>query len=237
LNFIFIFDQETHTITDMAIYRFRVTFEDHDEVSRDVEIRATQSFDDLHHAIHSAIGFDASKPASFYMSDDHWTKGKEISNRELNETEKENVTTFRKSRLCDYIADPHQKIYYVFDPVEKWSFRVELIKILAQEEIGVFYPRCTKVNGEAPKQYISTAPPAVPSPEDFDPDTIDDILDDEDDFEEDEDTTEEVVAEADEVKGMGELDTNEESEESDDDEFETADDEMSEDDMRENEEF
>jgi hypothetical protein len=221
----------------MAIYRFRVTFEDHDEVSRDVEIRANQSFEDLHHAIHSAIGFDGSKQASFYMSDDHWTKGNEITNRELTDTEKETISSFRKSRLRDYIADPHQKIYYLFDPVAQWAFRIELVKILPQEEIGVFYPRCTKVNGEAPKQYIQTVPTVAPPLEDFDPDAIDDILDDEDDFEEDgDDTQEEVVAGAEDVSGMGELDTNEESSDSED-EFETADDDVSEDDGRESDDY
>ena len=73
----------------MAIYRFRVTFEDQDDVTRDIEIRSTQTFEDLHHGIHSAIGFDASKQASFYLSDDHWTKGQEFTNRELKENEKE----------------------------------------------------------------------------------------------------------------------------------------------------
>lgn len=221
----------------MAIYRFRITFEDHDEVSRDVEIRATQSFEDLHHAIHSAIGFDASKQASFYMSDDHWTKGNEITNRELKEAEKETVAALRKARLCDYIADPHQKIYYIFDPETQWSFRVELVKILAQEEIGVFYPRCIKVNGEAPRQYVQTTPVAVPTPEDFDPDAMDDILDDEDDFEEEADEGEEMVAEAEDVKDMGELDTNEEEGESSDEDFETAGDEMSDDESRDNDDF
>ena len=71
----------------MATYRFRATFEDFDDITRDIEIRSTQSFEDLHQAIHSAIGFDASKPASFYLSDDNWKKGKEFTTRVLNEEE------------------------------------------------------------------------------------------------------------------------------------------------------
>ena len=137
----------------MAIYRFRVTFEDQDDVARDIEIRSTQTFEDLHHGIHSAIGFDASKQASFYLSDDHWTKGQEFTNRELKESEKENIFAFRKSRLCDYISDPHQKIYYIFDPEAQWAFLIEMIKIVPSEELNASYPRCIKINGEAPKQY------------------------------------------------------------------------------------
>lgn len=152
----------------MANYRFRVTFEDHDEVSRDIEVRSTQTFEDFHFAIHNSIGFDASKPASFYMSDDNWKKGKEITNKDVSEEQLPQLSLMRKARMCDYIADPHQKIYYIFDFQNPWTFRVELIKINREEEPGASYPRTVKSTGEAPKQYntLTTAP--LPLPEDFD---------------------------------------------------------------------
>jgi hypothetical protein len=152
----------------MAVYRFRITFEDFDDIHRDIEIKSTQTFEDLHLALHSAIGFDASHAASFYMSDDYWKKGKEITSRELSEEEKQKISQIRKSRLCDFISDPHQKIYYVFDFNAMWSFRIELTKIIVNEEIGASYPRCIKVTGEAPKQYGVTNLGAIPEPEDFD---------------------------------------------------------------------
>ncbi len=162
----------------MAVYRFRVTFEDFDDIHRDIEIKSTQTFEDLHHAIHNSIGFDATNPASFYMSDDYWKKGKEITRRELNETEKPKVALMKKARLCDFIADPHQKIYYLFDFNAVWTFRIELVKIFVNEEIGANYPRCVKVTGEAPKQYGVTNLGAIPEPEDFDENLV--ALEDED---------------------------------------------------------
>ena len=152
----------------MAVYRFRVTFEDFDDIHRDIEIKSTQNFEDLHHVIHNSIGFDAAKPASFYMSDDYWKKGKEITTRDLNEEEKSKIALMKKARLCDFIADPHQKIYYLFDFIAMWTFHVELTKIIVNEEIGAGYPRCIKVAGEAPRQYGVTNLGAVPDPEDFD---------------------------------------------------------------------
>lgn len=152
----------------MATYRFRITFEDHDDVSRDIEIRSTQTFDDLHHAIHSSIGFDASKPASFYMSDDNWKKGREITTKDINEEDGEKIHSVRKARLCDYIIDPHQKIYYVFDFTTPWTFRIELVKINRDEDMSANYPRCLKATGEAPKQYQTVNIATLPVPEDFD---------------------------------------------------------------------
>ena len=64
----------------MATYRFRVTFEDFDDITRDIEIRSTQTFEEFHYAIQNAIGFDASKPTSFFLSDDNCKKGKEMKN-------------------------------------------------------------------------------------------------------------------------------------------------------------
>src|SRR5215470_4366321 len=100
----------------MAIYKFRITFEEHEDVSRDLEIKSTQSFEELHSAILSSIGFDNKQTASFFMSDDNWKKGREISLAEKSNTEQK-ISVMKKSRLCDFIADPHQKIYYIYDTV------------------------------------------------------------------------------------------------------------------------
>ncbi|MFZ7116673.1 MAG: IS1096 element passenger TnpR family protein [Bacteroidota bacterium] len=165
----------------MATYRLRVIIEDHEEVVRDIEIKSTQTFEELHHAIHTSIGFDGSKSASFYMSDDNWKKGKEITNKDLTEAETETKAKMKNARLCDFIIDPHQKIYYVFD-LGVWTFRIELVKINREEDQHAKYPRCIKSSGEAPKQYGNTLAAALPIPEDFDSlEDLDDAEDDEDD--------------------------------------------------------
>ena len=63
------------------IYRFRVIL-DHDsegDVFRDIEIRETDSLEDLHNAITQSFGFDGLEMASFYLSNDQWDQGEEIS--------------------------------------------------------------------------------------------------------------------------------------------------------------
>ena len=42
----------------MALYRFRVTFEDYDEVMREIDIKSNQTFEDLHRAIHQSTGYN-----------------------------------------------------------------------------------------------------------------------------------------------------------------------------------
>ncbi|MBK6986951.1 MAG: hypothetical protein IPI10_10970 [Bacteroidetes bacterium] len=165
----------------MATYRLRVIIEDHEEVVRDIEIKSTQTFNDLHLSIHNSIGFDSDKPASFYMSDDNWKKGKEITNKNLSEAEEATKARMKNARLCDFIVDPHQKIYYMFDS-GLWTFRIELIKINRDEDQYAQYPRCIKSSGEAPKQYGTTLAAALPIPDEFD--SMEDL--DDDDGDEDE---------------------------------------------------
>ena len=63
----------------MAVYKFKVWFEDNEDVVRVIEVKSTQTFLDLHNAIQDSVGFDKSQLASFYVSDDQWKKGLEIT--------------------------------------------------------------------------------------------------------------------------------------------------------------
>ncbi len=156
----------------MIIYRFRISFEEFDDIHRDIEIRSDQTFEQFHLAIQESIGFDASKTASFYMSNDNWKKGQEIASKQIVDEKGTSVRNMRDSLLCDYIADPHQKIYYAFDLPSQWTFYIELIKILPDTDPSRKYPLCVKVHGDAPKQYVVIeAPKGVP-----DPDFLDDDL-------------------------------------------------------------
>ena len=144
----------------MALYRFKVIFEDYDEVIRVIDIKSTHTFFDLHIAIQDSIGFDKSQLASFYLSDDQWKKGYEITIENMHTTEDmadENyipTPVMKESRLCDFINDPHQKFVYVFDFLNMWTLYVELTDIVLSENPKLNYPACIKTVGLAPKQYI-----------------------------------------------------------------------------------
>jgi hypothetical protein len=127
----------------MPAFKFRITFEDIEDVSRDIEIKPNQNFEDFHFAIQRAIGFDAKHKAEFYLSDDMWRKGKKVSFEKLNKIE-----------LIDVIDNPHQKFIYEYDDAN-WVLNIELFKIVPDES-NFEYPRCVKSVGKAPKQYKKT---------------------------------------------------------------------------------
>lgn len=185
------------------VYRFRIVFEDYDDVSRDIDVKSTQNFEDLHHTIQASIGFDGSKSASFYCTSDTWIKEQEIALEKRKDKNGNQIALMKASRLCDFISDPHQKFIYVSDYDANWSFQMQLIKILPTVDLTKTYPLCAKSVGEAPKQYAN--PVAKPVIADEDAEEL--LLIDEPGEEETKDSLlgdEEDGVEADELEGMGE---------------------------------
>jgi hypothetical protein len=153
---IFYFCKKTYT---MSVYRFKVYFEDDESVVREIEIKSTQNFEDFHRVIQKAINFDDAHPASFYISNDTWRKGKEIK-LQRNKNALQKALWMHENKIASYIEDPHQKMIYEFDPDNgNWVLLVELAKILPDSPID--YPRINKSMGTAPVQYKITTPVEV----------------------------------------------------------------------------
>src|SRR3984885_14209469 len=154
----------------MALYRFRITFEDYDDVVREIDVKSNQTFEDLHRAIHQSTGYNSEYPSSFYISNDQWIKGKEITYLPNQKRIDRGVSLMNKVKLLSYIDDPHQKFYYTFNFDRPFDFHVELMKIILEDTPGVTYPAVIKSVGEAPKQFanVLTTPIAAPEGDDFD---------------------------------------------------------------------
>ncbi|HTB32127.1 MAG TPA: hypothetical protein VK808_08885 [Bacteroidia bacterium] len=148
----------------MAVYRFKVYFEDDESIIREIEIRSTQTFEDFHKIIQASIGFDGAHPTSFYVSNDNWRRGKEIILLHKSHSNGLKGTWMHETKLSAYMEDPHQKFIYEFDPDgSNWVLLVELMKIIP--EASVTYPRVNKTIAAAPAQYKVTSPAEIPPAE------------------------------------------------------------------------
>jgi len=135
----------------MAIYRFRISFEDFDEVVREIDIKSNQTFEDLHKAIHRSTGYSPERSSSFYVSTDNWIKGDEIAYLPTQRKIDRGVAYMEKSRLSSFIEDPHQKFYYIYNFDRPFDFHVELIRIILETDPNIEYPFLVRSIGEAPK--------------------------------------------------------------------------------------
>lgn len=146
----------------MAIYRFRVTFEDYDDIIREIDVLSTHTFLDLHHAIHQSTGYNPEVSSSFYISNDQWMKGEEIAYLPSKRKEERGIVLMENSKLNKFIDDPHQKFYYTYNFDRPFDFHVQLIKIL-KEENGKTYPLTVKTVGLAPKPFGAAVIPTEAS--------------------------------------------------------------------------
>lgn len=137
----------------MAILKFRIYFEDDDSIYRDVAIRHTQSFFELHEAILRAYEFDNKHKATFFRSNDHWQRGREISLDVYEKDYKAPPLLMKDTAVGNEIKNPGQKFIYNYDFNKNWSFLVELINVSKEENAKLSYPATVRTEGIAPSQY------------------------------------------------------------------------------------
>lgn len=137
----------------MAILKFRIYLEDDESVYRDILIRHSHNFSDLHLAILKSFEFDSKHKATFYRSNDHWQKGKEIT---LEKYDKEYIVEpllMSETLVGSEIKDPNQKFVYHYDFNKYWTYLIELISVSKEEDAKMVYPFISRVEGIAPSQY------------------------------------------------------------------------------------
>jgi hypothetical protein len=137
----------------MAILKFRAYFEEDDSVYRDVVIRHTQSFFDLHEAILKGFEFDTKHDATFYRSNDNWQRGREISLQKYDKAYKAPPLLMKETTIGSEIKDTNQKFIYVYDFNKNWTFLVELINVSKEENPKMTYPAVLRKEGIPPSQY------------------------------------------------------------------------------------
>ncbi|WP_338733075.1 IS1096 element passenger TnpR family protein [Mangrovimonas cancribranchiae] len=133
------------------IYRFRIVLDNdtEDDIFRDLEIRETDTLEDLHNTITQSFGFDGSEMASFYVSNDEWEQGEEISLFDLSDNG--NARLMNETTLNDVVHEAQTKLIYVYDFLSLWTFFVELAEIVDEAE-GTDYPNLMFVHGQIPDE-------------------------------------------------------------------------------------
>jgi hypothetical protein len=137
----------------MAVLKFRIYLEEDDSVYRDVVVRHTQPFLQLHYGILKAYEFDNKHQATFYRSNDSWQHGREISLQKYDKAYKVEPLLMESTTIGSEIRDPNQKFVYVYDFLKNWTFLIELINVSKEENGRTEFPALVKTEGIGPSQY------------------------------------------------------------------------------------
>ena len=128
------------------IYRIRIILDVKEDVFRDIEIEATSTLEDLHHAITQSFGFLGNEMASFYKSNESWNQGEELPLESM-----EKGFNMRDEPLNKIFTSSQHHLIYVYDFLNLWTFFVEL-KETANVISGSSYPNLIHSEGDVPEE-------------------------------------------------------------------------------------
>lgn len=132
----------------MSVYKFRVAYEDDENIHRDIEIIPSQTMRDLDEAIVDAFKLPKERICHLYGSNDRWQKVKEIDLKPKAVKKGKDISI---PMVLQFIDAPHQKFLYTFEGNrQEFNLLIELISILSKEEIGKKYPAVVKSAGPSP---------------------------------------------------------------------------------------
>lgn len=141
----------------MSALKFRVLIDStSNEVFRDILIDEKATFEMLYRAILDSYQFSHDQMASFYMSNENWDKGFEISLFDMAFGEDPNDIlpgVMSECSLQDYMQDDDQRIILVHDFIRMWIFLIELI---GQEPVAPEHPKVVLTVGNAPAESSRT---------------------------------------------------------------------------------
>ena len=138
----------------MAGLKFRVLLDskDQEKVFRDILISDSDNFETFYKAIISSFRFEGDQMASFYMSNDDWDKGHEISLMDMSYDDDsiDAIPSVMKNAIIkDFIEEPDQKIILVYDFLRMWIFLAELV---GYEKEAPVEPQVLMAMGMAPPE-------------------------------------------------------------------------------------
>ena len=131
------------------IFNFRMLSDEVDNFRREISIDADATFLDLKNAICDSVNFDKSQMCSFFLCDQDWEKGREITMEDMGSDSDEEIYLMDETILSDYVDDG-QRLIFVFDYMTDRCFFLEMKKSVPGKNLKD--PVCVASMGQPPVQ-------------------------------------------------------------------------------------
>lgn len=151
------------------IYKFRMISGDKKVFLRDFEIDSNQTFLAFHQLIQRNLRFDSSQLASFFLADENWNKGLELTLIDMENDGGPAAIPMDSIKIKEIIKERKERLLYVYDILNDNLFFTELMDIYPPD-CAVKYPICSASIGEPPVQleFIANSKFSVIDEENFD---------------------------------------------------------------------
>lgn len=131
----------------MAIYKFRVFYEEDDNIYRDIEMKPVQTFFDLQQGIIKSYNLADESQSYLFQSNDNWKKGKAMP---LQNPHQKKGNELAVLQVGNYIDDPHQHFIFEFNGKQEFVFLIELLSLLPTDDKKKEYPFISRSVGPSP---------------------------------------------------------------------------------------
>jgi hypothetical protein len=135
------------------IFAFEISSPENSDFKRVIHIKSDDTFEDLHRMIQDSSNFDQSQVASFFKTDDQWSKQVEIGLLTSGEKNSK-ILSMYNSILDEHISEIGEKLVYVFDFFNDRFFYVELKEKFMKTDLKEPFVAYEKDN--APSQFLTT---------------------------------------------------------------------------------
>lgn len=161
-------------------YIIRVVMDTEDDVIRDVLIDPRQSLRELHELILKGFELAEGEMASFFLSDQEWNQGEEISLIDF-DAPLPDARFMQDVTIADVLSETGDRLIYVYDMLNLWTFFLE---VLSTDEKSS-EDKIVAITGTRPDEAPLKNMESIGDDMDMFNDTSMESLDDMDDWEED----------------------------------------------------
>jgi hypothetical protein len=130
------------------MYKIRIILDSKEDVIRTVLVDNSINLEELHLTIARSFGFKGQEMASFYRTDSEWNQGEEIPL--FNMAEAGVGISMATEILKDSLPQENDKLIYVYDFLNMWTFYVDVIAI--SEDTQSDTPKTILSVGEIPSE-------------------------------------------------------------------------------------
>ena len=134
------------------LYRIKFISEEVDGFFRELLIESDGTFLDLNEAVLAACNYSDDQMTSFYVCDNEWERGVQITREDVSDpdNEEEDVFLMERTPLSEFINEEGQRLEYVFDPFSCRSFFLQVKEIITGRHLEA--AELVREGGEPPVQ-------------------------------------------------------------------------------------
>lgn len=136
----------------MSLFKFRVVWDEDDNISRDIEILSSQSFMEFHLFIQKCFGLNKDWSASFYVINNLGKRAYEINSLVEKNLKSAPALSCNRTPIGAMVTSADQEFIYAVMNTQEWDFRINLLTIERNGIDDVEYPILLRAEGLSPME-------------------------------------------------------------------------------------